>query len=170
MRRLSNLIGQILYATGAIWTFALAFHVLIDVVGRAFNVSIPGTVEVARESIICIVFLQVAYCVQTGGMLRVDFFVDRFGERGSRLLTMLGYLLGVLFFGILAIGAWEHAMRAWQFAETEGDGAFRMPTWPARFAIVLGSILSAVNYALLIAEEVAAARHLPRTTLASGSV
>ncbi|MDP7624865.1 MAG: hypothetical protein QF493_07910, partial [Rhodospirillales bacterium] len=33
--------------------------------------------------------------------------------------------------------------------EFEGEGALRVPSWPARWTVLLGSALAVVNYAVL---------------------
>jgi len=35
----------------------------------------------------------------------------------------------------------------------DGEGALRVPVWPARFLVVLGSFLAAFNYLLLAIER-----------------
>ena len=50
----------------------------------------------------------------------------------------------------------EGAQHAWTSNEFEGEGALRVPVWPARFIIVLGTFLAALNYLLLIIQRIAA--------------
>jgi hypothetical protein len=45
-------------------------------------------------------------------------------------------------------------MYAWTSNEFEGEGALRVPAWPARFIVTLGTFLAALNYALLTVEKV----------------
>jgi hypothetical protein len=44
-------------------------------------------------------------------------------------------------------------MHAWDIGEYEGEGALRVPTYPVRIAIVLLSALAAINYLVLLLNE-----------------
>ena len=43
-------------------------------------------------------------------------------------------------------GSYEPALHAWNSGEYEGEGALRIPVWPARFIVMLGSLLVTVTY------------------------
>ena len=43
--------------------------------------------------------------------------------------------------------------------EYEGEGALRVPVWPARVIVVIGAVLVVVSYALHAAERHTVARH-----------
>jgi TRAP-type C4-dicarboxylate transport system permease small subunit len=72
---------------------------------------------------------------------------------------ILGAILGILFFGLVCWGSFDPAWHAWTSNEFEGEGALRVPAWPARFIVVLGTFLAACNYALLAIERVRAFGH-----------
>jgi TRAP-type C4-dicarboxylate transport system permease small subunit len=67
-------------------------------------------------------------------------------------------LLGAAFFAFILWGAYDPAMNAWTEGEFEGEGALRVPVWPARFTIVLGVALAALNYLLLAVQNFQSAR------------
>jgi TRAP-type C4-dicarboxylate transport system permease small subunit len=50
----------------------------------------------------------------------------------------------VIFFGSI-----EGAMYAWESDEFEGEGALRVPVWPAKFVIVIGCALATINYFII---------------------
>jgi len=146
--RINDRVTKSLMAFSALWAFGLAFYILIDVVARNLNMPIEGTAEIARDSIVTIVFLQLGYCVHIRGMLRADFFVALFSQRLQRALSLIGYVLGIVFFVGIFIGAFGPAIDAWSTGEYEGAGAVHVPVWPARFAILIGCALAAFNYLL----------------------
>jgi TRAP-type C4-dicarboxylate transport system permease small subunit len=154
LRRLNDRIGRALMALGALWAFGLAIYILIDVLARAAQLKgIPGTAEIARNSIITIVFLQIAYCVQHRGMLQVDFLVGVLPRRLQRAMSVFGYVLGFMFFMAICVGSWGPALAAFSSGTFEGEGALRVPVWPARFAIVIGCFLAATSYLVLLWEH-----------------
>lgn len=40
-------------------------------------------------------------------------------------------------------------MRSFANGEFDGEGALRVPVWPARFTILIGSALAVINYLVL---------------------
>jgi TRAP-type C4-dicarboxylate transport system permease small subunit len=139
---------------GALWSFGLAFYILFDVACRALGIKgVPGTAEIARNSIVMIVFMQLPYCVLSKGMLQADFLVHWLPPGLQRGLRGAGYVGGALLFAALAVGSWHPALEAWLRASFDGEGAFRMPIWPVRFTILFGCALSALCYLQLMLEE-----------------
>jgi TRAP-type C4-dicarboxylate transport system permease small subunit len=99
-------------------------------------------------SIVIICFLQASYAIRSGGMLSVDLVPALLPPRARAALLAAASLLGVAFFAVIVYGAYEPLLHAWNSGEYEGEGALRVPTWPARLAVVLGAALAALNYAL----------------------
>ena len=156
MNRVSESVSKALMVVAALWAFVLAFYILVDVIARNLNLPIEGTSEIVTNSIVVVVFLQLAYCVHVRGMLRADFLLQLMGPRLTRGLNVIGFLLCALFFACIVYGSYDGAWQSWVTGHFEGDGALRVPTWPARFAVVLGCGLAAANYLLLAASEIAA--------------
>lgn len=138
----------------ALWAFALAFYILIDVVGRTAGYPIRGTHEVVKNSIVMIAFMQAAYCVRSRSMLRADFLLHLMSPSFQRILNIIGYLLAAAFFVILCKSTIHPAIEAWQTGEFEGEGSLRVPTWPARFVILVTSGLLAIDYLFLLVEQI----------------
>jgi TRAP-type C4-dicarboxylate transport system permease small subunit len=138
---------QALLVAAALLGFALSFVVVIDVVGRvAFNAPLKGTPEMVSIAIVMICFLQAGYAIRSGGMINVDFVLMRFGPRARQLVLLIGALLGAAFFALVSWGSVEPALHAWSSSEYEGEGALRVPAWPARFIVVGGTALAALCY------------------------
>jgi len=152
MRALQDWNGWIvraLLAAAAVIIFLLGFLVCADVIGRAvFNAPVKGTPEMVSMSIVIICFLLAGYAVQSGGMIYTDVFSSMFGVRGRAFAQLLSAALGILFFGLIVWGSYEPMLHAWISGEYEGEGALRVPAWPARIIVVVGSILVVVSYGL----------------------
>jgi TRAP-type C4-dicarboxylate transport system permease small subunit len=152
--RWSERVARALLALAATLAFFLSFLVVADVIGRGvFGAPVKGTPEIVSMSIVVICFLQASYAVRSGGMLRVDFLPALLPPRGRDALALLGCLLGVAFFGVIVYGGFDGFLHAWRSNEYEGEGALRIPTWPARLVVVLGSALAALNYLLAAARS-----------------
>lgn len=153
IERANLAVARGLMVFAAFLAFALAFYILADVIARNLNTPIQGTSEVVTELIVTIVFLQVSYCVATGGMLRADFLIRYFNRNVRRTLNIVGYSLGIVFFATVFIGNIDPAYQSWVTGEFEGEGALHMPTFPARFGLVIGCSLAAFSYVLLLLKE-----------------
>ena len=142
-------IVRVLLACAAVIIFLLGFLVCADVFGRAFfNSPVKGTPEIVSMSIVIICFLLAGYSVQSGGMIYTDVVSGIFGVRGRAFAQLLSAVLGILFFGLIVWGSFEPTLHAFVSGEYEGEGALRVPVWPARTIVVIGAILVVVSYAM----------------------
>lgn len=147
LNRISDWTARALLGFSATLAFLLSFLVVADVTGRVvFNSPVKGTPEIVSMTIVIICFLQASYAIRSGGMLRVDALVHVLPPRVQALCAAIGCLLGVLFFGVIVYGGIDPLVHAWQSNEYEGEGALRVPTWPARFAVILGAALVVLDY------------------------
>jgi TRAP-type C4-dicarboxylate transport system permease small subunit len=155
LTRFNDWVTKSLMVCAAILAFMLCFLVVADVSGRViFNSPVKGTPEIISLSIVIICFLQSGYAIRSGGMLNVDSIVTYFSPRVQSWLAVWGAAAGILFFGVVFYGTLDGASHAWNSNEFEGEGALRVPVWPAKFVIVLGSGLAALSYFLLMLENI----------------
>jgi TRAP-type C4-dicarboxylate transport system permease small subunit len=153
--RWSDLTAKALLAFAATLALLLSFLVVADVVGRTvFASPVKGTPEIVSMSIVVICFLQASYAFRSGGMLSVDLLPSLLPARGREALAALGCLLGVAFFCVIVYGGLDPFLHAWRSNEYEGEGALRIPTWPARLIVVVGALLAALNYLLAFSSHV----------------
>jgi TRAP-type C4-dicarboxylate transport system permease small subunit len=145
--RLNGRLVRILLAAAALLTFSLSFLVAADVIGRVvFNSPVKGTPEIVSMSIVIICFLLAAYAVHSGSMIRTDVLAGIFGPRARTFAALLSGVLGAGFFGIIVWGSLEPLQHAWASGEFEGEGALRVPVWPARLVVMFGAFLVTIIY------------------------
>lgn len=143
-------LNRMMMVLAAFWAFILAVLITVDVTGRGlFNAPLVGTVEIIKNSIVVMVFLQAGYIVQTGSMLRADFLVASMGPRLTAVFDKVSCLAGAALFGLIVYGCVSPMMRAWSRGEFEGEGALRIVTWPIYAVIIFGSAMAALNYVLI---------------------
>ncbi len=82
-------------------------------------------------------------------MLRADFLVTHLPPKVQRVLLAIGYLLGAAFFLMIITGGWDESIRSFTEGEYEGEGALRVPSWPARWTVLIGSAIAMINYLVL---------------------
>ena len=147
IEKLNARLVYLLLAGAALLGFSLSFLVVADVIGRAFfNHPVQGTPEIVSMSIVIICFLLAGYAVQSRSMIYTDAIVGIFGWRGHAWTTFWSGVLGAAFFGLLAWGTWDPLLHSFATGEFEGEGALRVPTWPARVGVLLGAGLVTLNY------------------------
>jgi TRAP-type C4-dicarboxylate transport system permease small subunit len=82
-------------------------------------------------------------------MLKADFLVIHLPDVVQRTLLAVGYLLGAAFFLMIITGGWEESILSYVEGEYEGEGALRVPSWPARWTVLVGSALAMINYLVM---------------------
>jgi TRAP-type C4-dicarboxylate transport system permease small subunit len=147
LEKINDRVVHALLAVAALLAFSLSFLVVADVIGRgAFSSPVKGTPEIVSMSIVIICFLLAGYSVHSGAMLRTDVFIGLIGWRGPLIANLLSGVLGGVFFTLIVWGSMEPALHAWTSGEFEGEGALRIPVWPARFVVMFGAFLVALIY------------------------
>lgn len=130
--------------------FALSLFILADVLSRGvFNLPLIGLKEMIANSIAIIAFLQLPYTVRIGGMLRAEVLDSYLPPRVYEALKRVNWLLGGALFAIVAYAGFDPMIRSWISGEYEGEGGFRVPSYPVRAMIVIGSSLGAANFLML---------------------
>jgi TRAP-type C4-dicarboxylate transport system permease small subunit len=136
---------------GTVWIFVMMLIIVYDVAARNFfHAPFTGTAEIIRNTIVIILFLQITDVLRKGHHIRTNVIYDRLPEKGKLVLLTLACLLGAILFGFMTYVSWGPAMEALLSKQYEGEGAMRVPTFPARFAIVLGSALMCIQYLVMI--------------------
>lgn len=154
IKKLNDQLTRVLLVFAAVLAFLLCFLVVADVVGRVvFNSPVKGTTEIVSLSIVVICYLQAGFAIRSGGMLHVDMFVSKAGPRGQSIMSAMAALAGLAFFTFVCVGSFEGAAHAWNTNEFEGEGALRVPVWPARFILVLGTMIASFSYLLMFIED-----------------
>lgn len=154
-----------LNAAGSVPIGAVMLLMCADVLLRDLaNRPIDGVAELVATSIVIIVFLQLPATLRHGRMSRADLFIDPYitrRPRAGKRLRALFSLAGVFACGVIAYATWKPLARAWTDQEYLGvEGVFTFPTWPMRAVVLLGAALAAVQYLLLVIQDLKESRHV----------
>ncbi len=153
-----------LNAAGSVLIGAIMLLMCADVLLRDLaNRPIDGVAELVATSIVIIVFLQLPSTLRHGRMSRADLFIDPFivrRPRAGKSLRALFSLAGVFACGVIAYATWKPLARAWSDNEFLGvEGLFTFPTWPMRAVVLLGAGLAAIQYLLLVIQDLKESVH-----------
>jgi TRAP-type C4-dicarboxylate transport system permease small subunit len=153
-------------ALASLGIFGLMLLVSSDVIGRdisavastlagtTVSLSIRGTPEIVKLSIVGIVFLEFAYTLRQGRHIRSTVLVDRVPPTVATALNLVAHLLGAAMCALIVWSSWANMIVAWQIGEYEGEGALRVPVAPSRSIIILGSVLFGLQFLILAAGNV----------------
>ena len=147
-------ITNVFAVIGATLIGVLALLVVSDVVGRNFGFPVTGIVELAAQTVVISAFLTIPFVMRKGSHIRATVLVSRLPELWRRGFEVLAFAIGVLVFALLAYSSWENFMTDYLAASYEGEGALRIPTWPARLTIFLASMLMVVEGLLSIVKTI----------------
>lgn len=140
-------VARLIHILSSVWIFILAIVILADVFGRVlFLQPLPGTKEILQNSVIAVTFLQIPLAIYSGSMLRTGLLTDMLPPIARKIMRTFAYLLGLILFGAIGYGSFPEAMDALRIGEYEGEGAFKIYTWPIRLLIVVTALFAAVAY------------------------
>lgn len=127
---------------------AIMLVITTDVAGRAFfGRPLYGVPELTKFSVVCMVWLQMAYTLRTGKHLRSTLLLNMMGRPGRRVVLVLNCALGAVLMGMIAYYSFPEMLRVWRIGAFEGEHPVRIPTWPIWAIVVGGSGLTAAEYA-----------------------
>lgn len=138
-----------LNAVATIWTFMLVFFVVADVLGRfVLNHPITGTPEIVQASLVGLAFMYMPHTTWMGRQINSNLLQSLLGPKFRRVMGVISPLSGIAVFLLIAFTNWYDMMEAWRIGEWEGEGTMRVPVAPFRTILIVGSILTAIFYAV----------------------
>ncbi|ASJ72744.1 TRAP transporter small permease [Granulosicoccus antarcticus] len=147
-------VAKSMHILSSVWVFILAAVILVDVFGRiVFLQPLPGTKEILQNSVIAVTFLQVPLAIYSGSMLRTTLISDLMPPFVKKLLRTIAYITGFALFAAIAYASFPEAIDAYRISEYEGEGSFRIYTWPIRFLIVITGAFAAFAYLTLMVAD-----------------
>jgi TRAP-type C4-dicarboxylate transport system permease small subunit len=138
-----------LHIIGSAMVFILMMVIVGDVFGRVlFGRPFTGAPELAKISLVAMLFLGMAKTLRTGKHIRATVLLQRSGRGLTVALNILANSCGLFVLGLLCWSSWDLMIAAWKIGEYEGAGALRIPTYHLRSLIVLCGFLTAIQFTL----------------------
>ncbi len=136
---------------GSLWIFVLMVMIDTDAFSRTvLNHPIHGVNELVEMSIIAIVFMQLGDATRKGRLTRSDGFyglVQRRNPRAGHVMGAIFDFLGVVFLLIVLCGVIPELYDAWRLNYFVGEeGLFTVPEWPIKAILVLGCIVTMLQF------------------------
>ena len=139
----------------AFWAMLLAFVIAVDIIARTvLNAPMIGVIELVANCIVSIVFLQMPYAIYRSAHLRTTVIYQNTPEIIRRLIDVISFALGIMFFIGVAWGGWDDMIIGWEVDEREGEGSIGIPVAPVRTLIVIMGVVSAATYLVMLLHTV----------------
>lgn len=154
-RRLDILFDLLVKATALLAIFWLVFLMLLilcDILARnIFDSPLRGVPEMARESVVAIVFLSLPFSLANNRWIKSDLLVrpiTRHAPHFAMYMMAFFHSFSSLIMGVIAFESLRLLMISVQIRDYVGaQGIFTFPVWPVKTIIVIGSLLTAVVFA-----------------------
>lgn len=138
MEKLATILAKILSYLCIIALALLSAIVLVQVVSRFFDVSLPATEELARLLIVWLTFLGSALAIHEKMHLGVRYFVNLASERYQRIIDTFIYVLVAVLLAILVFYGFSLSMTAM----TTASATMRLPMAVFYLAIPVSSLFA----------------------------
>lgn len=138
MEKLATILAKILSYLCIIALALLSAIVLVQVVSRFFDVSLPATEELARLLIVWLTFLGSALAIHEKMHLGVRYFVNLASERYQRMIDTLIYILVAVLLAVLVFYGFSLSMTAL----TTASATMRLPMAVFYLAIPVSSLFA----------------------------
>ena len=127
---------------GAFIISALIVAMVYEVVSRYFfSAPTKWAFEMAYMLMGTSFMFGLAYCMQMGRHIRVDFIYDHVSLKARQIIDLAGYAFLVPMLLWLTWGLWEYFAEAYRVDETSGESAWNPIIWPFKFSLVIGIVL-----------------------------
>ncbi|WP_108658340.1 TRAP transporter small permease subunit [Acuticoccus kandeliae] len=156
MTLLSKIVERLAFGCVLLGGLGLLIAMLLgvgDVIGTFFNHPLPGALEVTESTMVLIVFGGLAYAQIRRRHIRVELAYLRAGPRLRSVMDIIASVSAIVFFSLLAWQGWNEALYSLSIKEST-FGIVRFPLYPARFALVLGSVLFILQLCLDLVNDI----------------
>ena len=146
---------SVMNSIGSGWIFLLMVMICVDATGRTFFAHpFHGVNELVEMSIVGIVFMQLGDATRRGRLTRSDGFYNLMRARAPgfwRYQATIFELLGITFFVIVLTGAIPEMIDAYKLDYFVGEeGLFTFPEWPIKLVIVLGCLVTLLQFVRIL--------------------
>lgn len=142
LRKVVTKLASLMDLAACIMICLLCVWVTVDVVGRTFfGKPIPGTAELASNSIVAILFLEITLVEARKKNLRSDIFMEKFGHVGKGIVELVSSIFGLIVFGCGSYFCFNGMLLSWRIREYDGEGSIHIPTYLFKTIVAAGCIL-----------------------------
>lgn len=138
---------MLLVGVASLALLSLTLMIVADTFFRfVFATPFPASVEISQLIQPYVVFLPLAYALSTGSHVRVTLLTERMGGALRRWVSYIPYVIGLIFFSIMAYMSWLNFWESFRINETM-LAAVKLYWWIGKLAMPLGTAMIALECA-----------------------
>ncbi|MCP8937758.1 TRAP transporter small permease [Alsobacter sp. SYSU M60028] len=147
VEKLTDLNARFMLGLSIICLLLAMVLVSADAISRKFGYALPGGVPITELFVAGLVFGGIVYAQANGVHLHVGILDGVLPRRGIVLTDYFGLLVGFVAIGIITWYGFAQAFDSWLSHEASDD-KIKVPFWPSRFVLALGSLLLCLQFVL----------------------
>ena len=105
---------------------------------------IPATFEFMETMLVVVAFFAIPLAQSQRAHIRVDLIYNHMPKFLLFSSDLLGYILNIIFYALIAFYGWRAGVISFQQAEIV-PGIINWPLWPARFFLFLGALMMTIQ-------------------------
>jgi TRAP-type C4-dicarboxylate transport system permease small subunit len=146
-------VNGVCIALACLMIAGMAVFTLWEVITRYFfRQPATWTYPIVSYMLLYSIYLAVAYTLQRGRHVSVDFIVEMVPARPRRMMERLGHLLGLIFSVVFLLQTWRLFVR--HASEGQRDiSDLSLPLAPASIVLVIGMGLMSITYVFIVADS-----------------
>lgn len=109
----------------------------------AFSSSLSWSEEITRYLFIWSGFLSASYCLKKKSAIRIDLLINKFSEKGRRIVDVITYVIQLVFFAYLIPFAWNYVNAS--IVSGQLSPACGIPMWIIQLATVVSFTLCVIR-------------------------
>ena len=136
----TTLVGRVMFWVAFLMILIGVFNVLTRYIGRAFNVSLGGTLYIALQTYAfdLVFLLAAAYVLKADGHVRVDILFTTLSERSKAWVDIFGTLFFLIPFCLMGLLlSRQYVATSWRQQE-HNLNAGGLPIYPIKTVILVG--------------------------------
>lgn len=107
------------------------------IMGKFFNIPIPGTLELSESLLVISFFMSIAFTQLNRGHIAVELFTSRLKGTKKEVLDLIGIFVLLLFFSLITFEGWKYAIYSLKIMEFQ-SGLINFPLYPAKLLAAIG--------------------------------
>ena len=108
-----------------------------------FNDPTKWSNEICGYMVVAVIFLGLSYTLLVDGHVRVDIFLLRLSQRGQTVLTIIVYMLSLVYAVVIT---WQGWIYAWDSRDALSMTYMRLPLFPPMVLIPIGAFLLSLQF------------------------
>lgn len=123
---------------------AMMLLLVADIIWRLVGMPLQGLAEMSVFVMMIVVYLGFARCEEYHDHVRLEFVTNTLSDKARRITHIVAQTLSTMTVALLLYAVTTNAISAFNSNESI-NGVMEVPTWPTKFAMVVGMVFFLVQ-------------------------